>query len=324
MPTGLCFSPNETKLYIADSGQPHHIRVFDVQKDNTLANGKVFCVIDNGLPDGIRCDGDGHIWSSAGDGVQIFSPDGSLIGKILVPESPANLCFGGKDFKTLFITARTSLYAINVGVKGRALAASEKSIDSQRFAKEILAFEAADKTNPPPKDAILFIGSSSIRIWKSVGQDFPEHKVINRGFGGSQLSDSVHYFDRIVAPYKPKMIVLFAGSNDIAAGKTPEMVFDDFKQFVEKTRATLPKTRLAYVSVSTSPSRWSQFDRVKAANKLISDYIAKDGKLIYIDVLPVMLGADGKPKAEIYGKDNLHMNPKGYELWTSVIRPYLK
>jgi gluconolactonase len=114
MPNGVAFSPHETKIYIADSGKPHHIRVFDVQKDGTLANGKVFCVIDQGVPDGIRCDKQGRVWSSAGDGVQIFAPDGSLIGKILVPETPANLCFGGKDGKTVFITARSSLYALEI------------------------------------------------------------------------------------------------------------------------------------------------------------------------------------------------------------------
>jgi len=117
-PNGICFSPDEKKLYVADSGKPHHIRVFDVQKDGTVKGGAVFCQIDNGLPDGIRCDEAGRIWSSAGDGVQIFAPDGKLIGKILVPESPANLCFGGADGKTLFITARKSLYAIPVRVKG--------------------------------------------------------------------------------------------------------------------------------------------------------------------------------------------------------------
>ncbi|MEO7678365.1 MAG: SMP-30/gluconolactonase/LRE family protein [Verrucomicrobiota bacterium] len=116
-PNGLCFSTDEKKLYVADSGKPHHIRVFAVQKDGTLANGKVFCVIDKGVPDGIRCDGQGRVWSSAGDGVQVFAPDGSLIGKILVPETPANLCFGGRDGKTLFITARSSLYAIEISQK---------------------------------------------------------------------------------------------------------------------------------------------------------------------------------------------------------------
>jgi gluconolactonase len=117
MPNGLCFSPDEKKLYIADSGKPHHIRVFDVV-DNELKNGKIFCVIDKGVPDGIRCDEQGNVWSSAGEGVQIFSPEGKLIGKILVPEVPANLCFGGADGKTLFITARHSLYSIKTLVTG--------------------------------------------------------------------------------------------------------------------------------------------------------------------------------------------------------------
>lgn len=113
-PNGLVFSPDEKKLYVADSGQPKHIRVFNVNSDGTVTEGRVFCKIDKGGPDGIRCDGGGRIWSSAEDGVQIFAPDGALIGKILVPESPANLCFGGSDGKTLFITARKSLYSIPV------------------------------------------------------------------------------------------------------------------------------------------------------------------------------------------------------------------
>src|SRR5688572_24799558 len=115
-PNGLCFSPDETKLYIADSGKPRHIRVFDVNADGTLSNGKVFCMIDKGVPDGIRCDENGNIWSSAGDGIQVFGPDGALLGRIPVPESPANLCFGGPDGKTVFITARTSLYRVQVNV----------------------------------------------------------------------------------------------------------------------------------------------------------------------------------------------------------------
>jgi gluconolactonase len=117
-PNGIAFSPDEKKLYVADSGKPRHIRVFDVQSDGTVKGGGVICTIDKGGPDGIRCDAAGRVWSSAGDGVQIFAPDGKLLGKILVPESPANLCFGGADGKTLFITARKSLYAIPVLVKG--------------------------------------------------------------------------------------------------------------------------------------------------------------------------------------------------------------
>ncbi len=117
-PNGLCFSPDEKRLYVADSGKPHDIKVYDVQKDGTVGNGRVFCVIDQGVPDGIRCDEKGRVFSSAGDGVQIFDAKGELIGKILVPKPPANLCFGGKDHKTLFITARTSLYSIDLNVKG--------------------------------------------------------------------------------------------------------------------------------------------------------------------------------------------------------------
>lgn len=119
-PNGIAFSPDEKKLYVADSGAPRHIRVFDVAANGTVGNGRVFCTIDKGGPDGIRVDRDGRVWSSAGDGVQIFAPDGQRIGKILVPEAPANLCFGGDDGKTLFITARKSLYAIQVLVTGAA------------------------------------------------------------------------------------------------------------------------------------------------------------------------------------------------------------
>jgi gluconolactonase len=117
-PNGLAFSPDEKRLYVSDSAKPRHIRAFDVKDDGTLGGGDVLCVIDKGSPDGIRCDEHGNIWSSAGDGVHIFAPDGKLIGKIPVSESPANLCFGGDDGKTLFITARTSLYSIKANVRG--------------------------------------------------------------------------------------------------------------------------------------------------------------------------------------------------------------
>ena len=117
-PNGLCFSPDEKTLYIADSGRPHHIRAFDVREDGTLDGGRIFCVIDTGGPDGIRCDERGNVWSSAGDGVHIFAPDGKLLGRIKTPQTPANLCFGGEDGRTLFITARTSLYAVETNVRG--------------------------------------------------------------------------------------------------------------------------------------------------------------------------------------------------------------
>ncbi len=122
-PNGLCFSPDETKLYISDTGKPRHVRVFDVSADDQLSGGAVFCRIDKGVPDGIRCDAAGNLWSSAGDGVQVFDPAGERLGKILVPETPANLCFGGVDAEgetDLYITARTSLYRVKVRAMGAA------------------------------------------------------------------------------------------------------------------------------------------------------------------------------------------------------------
>ena len=124
-PNGLCFSPDESKLYVADSGRPRHIRVFEVKSDGTVSAGKVFCQIDKGGPDGIRSDASGRVFSSAGDGVHIFSPEGKLIGKILCPESPANLCFGGQDFQTLFITARTGFYKIGLHTAGHRNSAAK-------------------------------------------------------------------------------------------------------------------------------------------------------------------------------------------------------
>jgi gluconolactonase len=118
-PNGIAFSPDEKKVYVADSGTPRHIRVFDVQADGSVANGKVFAALDKGAPDGIRCDADGRVWSSSGDGAQVFNPDGKLIGRVVLPEGGANLCFGGEDGKTLFVTARKSLYAVKTLVTGR-------------------------------------------------------------------------------------------------------------------------------------------------------------------------------------------------------------
>ena len=113
-PNGLCFSPDETRLYIADSGKPRNVRVFDVSKDGQLSNDRVFCAIDKGVPDGMRCDRQGNLWSTSEDSVQVFNPAGERLGMIPVPETPANLCFGGPALEDLYITARTSLYYIKL------------------------------------------------------------------------------------------------------------------------------------------------------------------------------------------------------------------
>ena len=192
------------------------------------------------------------------------------------------------------------------------------------FEKEILAFEARDKTKPPPKGAVLFIGSSSIRLWKTLAQDFPGYHVINRGFGGSQISDSIYFTDRIVLPYEPTVIVLYAGGNDINAKKSPETVAADFKTFVAAVRAKLPKTKIAYIAIAGNPARWAQVDKVREANKLIRDFTATQDGLSFIDVFPPMMGDDGLPKPDIFVADKLHMNEKGYVIWKRVVAEHLQ
>src|SRR5882672_1049924 len=191
------------------------------------------------------------------------------------------------------------------------------------FAAEINAFADVDHYDPPPKDAILFVGSSSIRLWKTLAQDFPNHQVINRGFGGSQIIDSVNYADRIVIPYQPKHIVFYAGGNDINAGKSPEEVLADFQAFVRKVREPLPHVEISYISIAPNPARWAQVGRVREANRLISTYARYDGRISFIDVFPHMLGRNGLPRPDIFVDDRLHMNAKGYELWKQIVGAHL-
>jgi lysophospholipase L1-like esterase len=229
-------------------------------------------------------------------------------------------------------TLRTALAALLVFTLAGPSRAADKvagksaaKSPSARWEKDIQAFEAADKMSPPPQGAVLFIGSSSIRMWKTLATDFPDQKTINRGFGGSELADSVYFADRIVIPYKPRLIVLFAGTNDINAGKSPETVFADFKAFVARVRADLPATRIAYLSITPAPSRWSQAAKQKEANRLIKDYIAAEkNNLDYIDLWDQFLGPDGNPREDLYLPDRLHNNAAGYKIRAAAVRPHLE
>ncbi|MCX8155963.1 MAG: SGNH/GDSL hydrolase family protein [Verrucomicrobiae bacterium] len=195
--------------------------------------------------------------------------------------------------------------------------------DPARWENEIAAFEAADRTNPPPPQPILFLGSSSIRLWKSLPQDFPRHHVLNRGFGGSQIADSLHFADRIVFPYQPRKIIMYAGGNDINAGKSPQQVAADFMAFVHRVHQRLPQTTIAYISIAPNPARWAQIERVREANRLIKEFTRSDPRLEFIDVFPHMLGPDGLPLPDIFVDDRLHMNDRGYALWKKIVAPFL-
>lgn len=214
--------------------------------------------------------------------------------------------------------------ALLANLAGFSLLAADTNAPPQaRWESDIQAFEAADKTNPPPRHAILFVGSSSIRLWKDAPAQFSKHTIINRGFGGSQLSDSVAFAERIVIPYQPKLIVLYAGDNDIAGGKTPERVLADYREFVTKVHEPLPQTRIAYLAIKPSPSRAKHQAAMKRTNDLIAGFSAGDERLLFIDVFTPMLGEDGKPQEELFVKDRLHLNEAGYKLWASIVKPVL-
>ena len=192
------------------------------------------------------------------------------------------------------------------------------------WASEIAQFEAADRAHPPPQHAVLFVGSSSIRMWDNLASDFPDERTINRGFGGSELADVVRYADRIVIPYHPRTVVLYAGDNDIAAGRTPAQVESDFRAFVTHVEQALPDTRIVFVSIKPSPSRWALADSMRAANARIQRLVAADPHLRYADVFTPMLGPNGHPRGELFVSDSLHMDPRGYALWTQIIGPLVR
>jgi lysophospholipase L1-like esterase len=212
-----------------------------------------------------------------------------------------------------------TLVAAVLALTGIARADFVQEPQAPPFEADIRRFEEADAKNPPAKGGIVFVGSSSIVLWKTLKEDFPGHNVINRGFGGSQISDSIRYAHRIVTPYEPKMIVFFAGTNDIASGKSAETVFADYKAFVGKVREKLPKAPIAYISISPAPSRWDKVEIMKKANGLIKDYAQKEKNLLFVDVFSQMLDERGGPRPELFVQDQLHMNDKGYVIWRKAV-----
>ncbi len=180
-----------------------------------------------------------------------------------------------------------------------------------------------DKTNATPTNAILFVGSSTIRLWANLADDFPKHRVINRGFGGSEVVDVTHFADRIVFPYQPRAIFFRSGGNDIAAGKTPESVFADFTNFVGTIHARLPKTEIYFMGWNETISRWAKRDKEATFNQLVKDYAATAPRLHYIPMDGMVLGSDGQPRPELYRTDKLHFSAAGYKLLIERVRPFM-
>lgn len=203
-------------------------------------------------------------------------------------------------------------------------ALAQKPDNPTIWEKEIQAFEKLDSANMPAPGGIVFTGSSSVRGWRSLPQDFPDYPIIMRGFGGSRIGDATYFFDRIVKKYQPKQVFLYSGDNDIASGKDAEMTFEQFKAFAKKMKKELPKAELVYLSIKPSLSRWNLYPEMEKANKKIKCYAFWHSNVKFVDVSSVMLGADGKPKPELFIGDGLHMTPAGYELWRQIVKPYLR
>ena len=195
--------------------------------------------------------------------------------------------------------------------------------DFAKWEKEVAAYEAADRQNPPPKDGVLFIGSSTIRLWKTLADDFPNLKVINRGFGGSEIVDSTHFANRLIFPHEPKQIFLRAGGNDIHAGRTPKQVAADFAIFVRVVHARLPKTEILYIGVSPAPSRWAESDKYRELNRLIREMALDMPRVGFVDSFDMVLQPNGTARPELFVKDRLHFAPEGYQLLRERVRPFL-
>ncbi len=197
---------------------------------------------------------------------------------------------------------------------------------AQAYANEIAAFKRQDSIAFPQTGQILFTGSSSFTLWKDVQAYFPQYPIINRGFGGSTLLDVTYYEATIIFPYKPKQIVLYCGENDIANDSTVTgaVVFERFKKLYEDIRSTLGNVPIVYVSMKPSLSRWHLREKQIDGNNRIRKFLRKKKRnAVFVDVWPGMLGADGKPREELYIGDKLHMNASGYAIWQKLLEPLL-
>ena len=220
---------------------------------------------------------------------------------------------------------KTALMRAMVAVLLAALApfAHAQREPADPWEADIARFEAADRVDPPAPGATLFIGSSSIRFWESLQDDFPGVRIVRRGFGGSEVRDATRFAGRIVIPYRPRLVVLYAGDNDLAAGRTPVQVRDDVAAFVTRVRRDLPDAGFAYIAIKPSPARANLLDAAREANTLVAAWVKTRPDTRFIDVFTPMLDAEGRPREDLFGPDRLHMNRAGYRIWIERITPVL-
>jgi lysophospholipase L1-like esterase len=217
-----------------------------------------------------------------------------------------------------------SIIVVNTACVAQTSVTNSPASAQPPFENDVQAFEAADRKSPPPQHALLFVGSSSIRLWKTLPEDFPSIPLINRGFGGSTIPDNIRYARRIITPYNPRQIFFYAGDNDLASGATPQQVLADFQSFVKTVRADLPDVPIEFIAIKPSPSRARLIEKARQANHLIQAYTCQAPNLTYIDIFTPMLFPDGGTKDGLFIADKLHLNRDGYTLWADIIRPHLR
>ena len=198
---------------------------------------------------------------------------------------------------------------------------------ADRWEAEIAAFETADRASPPPRGEIVFVGSSSIKHWDTAAS-FPNLRIINRGVWvdgqGFELGDAVRYADRVVIPYQPRIVVVYAGDNDISSGRLSEQVVVEAERFISRVRAKLPDTRIVFIGLKPSIARWLQVDRMRMTNEMLRRLCERDDRIAFVDVDGPMMGWDEKPRRELFNADGLHLSAAGYQLWTTLVRPFLE
>ncbi|HSC54299.1 MAG TPA: GDSL-type esterase/lipase family protein [Phnomibacter sp.] len=196
--------------------------------------------------------------------------------------------------------------------------------NAQPFASEIKAFKKNDSLKMPPKNRILFVGSSSFTKWTDVQQYFTRQTIINRGFGGSSLPDLIYYTPDVIYPYKPKQIVVYCGENDMTGKNvTADTVLNRFKKLHGLIRAKYPKVALLYVSIKPSPSRRRLMGEIVIANARIREFLSHDKHAVFVNVYDAMLQPNGQPDGSLFTSDSLHMNASGYALWKKLMDPYV-
>ena len=223
----------------------------------------------------------------------------------------------------LLRAATLAATTVSVVITGTAIHAGQAPAAVNRFEKNVLAYEAADEASPPPRGAILLVGDSQFYRWRTLAEDLPGYTVVNRGIDSFQTSDLLHYADRLVLPYAPRLIVTHVGGNDVNNRKTPEQILADFQAYVAKVRVALPDVPIAFSSITPGPGRWNQAEVRKRTNDAVEAWVATQPAMHFVDLWDLMLTADGQPREDLWVEDRIHPNQAGYRIRVDAMHPIL-